>query len=156
MKYAELDKNGFIIGIYDDLIHKNIPNNSVKINNDIYKKIIKCEVNYYDIINKEFTFKSYISIKEQVNFIKNKIKQFFTNKVKQLLKDNDYDNEGEVALYASNTKSIWKDEAKAIQKQIEEIYKFMYKVLEQVNEQNYKQFTDDYLQSIYEKGEING
>jgi len=70
--------------------------------------------------------------------VKNQINKIATKIVQDKLKELDYDNEGEVALYANNTNSIWHDEAKKLQEWIEEIYKKMYELQKKVTIKNYK------------------
>lgn len=51
MKYAQFDTNGYIIGFYDDALHKTIPNNTIKITNDQWVLAINNQNKYW--INKE-------------------------------------------------------------------------------------------------------
>ena len=78
-------------------------------------------------------------IKEiEIEELKKLIEKIATNIVKQKLNEYEYDNEGEVALYATNNESIWHDEAKAFQRWIENVYKKMYDYQNLINENNYK------------------
>lgn len=47
MKYANYDNTGYIIGFYDDQIHKKIPENSAKITEEQWLKAINYEGEYW-------------------------------------------------------------------------------------------------------------
>ena len=81
--------------------------------------------------------------------VKKQIEQRATNFVKKQLKELDYDNEGEVALYAANSKSQWNKEAKALQVWIESVYQKMYELQEQVTIENYKNIDLDKIEAEY-------
>ena len=81
--------------------------------------------------------------------VKKTIKKRATNFVKKQLKELDYDSEGEVALYAANQNSEWHDEAVALQKWIEDVYKKMYELQEGVTVDNYKDIDLDKIEAEY-------
>ena len=81
--------------------------------------------------------------------VKKSIEQRATNFVKKQLKELDYDNEGEVALYASNPNSEWHDEAVALQKWVEDVYKKMYELIDSVTVDNYKDIDLDKIEAEY-------
>lgn len=64
------------------------------------------------------------------------IEDAMTLLVKNKLSELDYDNEGEVALYAQNPDSVWNEEAKAMQTWIEQVYTKMYSLQEYVKNNN--------------------
>jgi len=65
--------------------------------------------------------------------IKTRISQIAVDIVQKRLKEYDYENEGEVALYAFNLKSKWNKEAKELQKWIEAVYQKMYDLQDKVD-----------------------
>ena len=75
--------------------------------------------------------------------------------IKKQLKELDYDNEGEVALYASNPNSEWHDEAVALQKWVEDVYKKMYELQNNVTVDNYKDIDLDKIEAEYPAFEFN-
>jgi len=81
-----------------------------------------------------------ISDEQYVELYKQEIEQKATDFVKRQLSKLDYDNEGEVALYAANENSQWHDEAVKLQSWIEEVYKKMYELQDSVTVDNYKDF----------------
>jgi len=81
--------------------------------------------------------------------VKKTIKKRATNFVKKQLKELDYDSEGEVALYAANQNSEWHNEAVALQKWIEDVYKKMYELQEGVTVDNYKDIDLDKIEAEY-------
>ena len=86
--------------------------------------------------------------------VKNQIEQKATNIVRKQLDKLDYDNEGEVALYANNANSIWHDEAVKLQVWIEEVYKKMYELQGNVNVDNYKEIDTNELIKEFPKFNI--
>ena len=88
--------------------------------------------------------------------IKKQIELRATNFVKKQLSELDYDNEGEVALYATNSDSSWHDEAVALQKWIEEVYVKMYELEESVTIDNYKDIDLDKIEAEYPAFEFEG
>jgi len=92
---------------------------------------------------------------ELVDYTKKQIEQRATNFVKKQLKELDYDNEGEVALYASNPESEWHDEAVALQKWVEDVYKKMYELIDSVTVDNYKDIDLDKIEAEYPAFEFN-
>ena len=91
--------------------------------------------------------------KYKVPGLKKQIEKRATDFVKNQLDELDYDNEGEVALYASNADSEWHDEAVALQKWIETVYKKMYKLEDSVTVDNYKDIDLDKIEAEYPKFE---
>ena len=96
-----------------------------------------------------------VLVNESILKVKKQIEQRATSFVKKQLKELDYDNEGEVALYASNPNSEWHDEAVALQKWVEEVYKKMYELIESVTADNYKEFDLDKIEAEYPAFEFN-
>jgi len=90
-----------------------------------------------------------ISEEQYVELYKQQIEQKATNLVKTTLQELDYDNEGEVALYANNPKSIWYEEAKTLQTWIEDVYKKMYELQDNVTIDNYKDIDLDKIEAEY-------
>lgn len=86
---------------------------------------------------------------------KQQIEQSATAYIKKQLKALDYDNEGEVALYASNPNSEWHDEAVALQKWVEDVYKKMYELQNNVTVDNYKDIDLDKIEAEYPAFEFN-
>jgi len=78
--------------------------------------------------------------KENIPVLKREIRDEFESKIKKILEDKDYDDKGEVALYASNPNSKWNKEAKEIQTEIENIYDKMYELLDKITDENYIDF----------------
>ena len=81
--------------------------------------------------------------------VKKQIEARATKYVKNQLDELDYDNEGEVALYASNPNSKWHDEAVALQKWIEGVYEKMYELQDTVTIDNYKEIDLDKVEAEY-------
>jgi len=81
--------------------------------------------------------------------VKKQIEKRATEFVRKQLDTLDYDNEGEVALYAANPDSAWHDEAVALQKWIEEVYVKMYELEESVTIDNYKDIDLDKIEAEY-------
>ena len=92
---------------------------------------------------------------ESILKVKREIEIRATNFVKKQLKELDYDNEGEVALYASNPNSEWHDEAVALQKWVEEVYQKMYELIDSVTVDNYKDIDLDKIEAEYPAFEFN-
>ena len=96
-----------------------------------------------------------ISDEQYVELYKQQIEQKATDFVKGQLSKLDYDNEGEVALYATNENSSWHDEAVALQKWIEEVYVKMYELEESVTIDNYSEIDLNKIEAeypVFEKG----
>jgi len=104
-----------------------------------------------DLGNKKLSITEYFMDK-----VKNQIEKRATEYVKKQLDELDYDNEGEVALYASNTDSEWHDEAKALQVWVEEVYKKMYELQDSVSVDNYKEINLNEIEANYPKFEYQG
>jgi len=85
----------------------------------------------------------------EVENTKKQIELRATNFVKKQLSKLDYDNEGEVALYAANENSEWHDEAVKLQGWIEEVYKKMYELQDSVTVDNYKEINLDEIEAEY-------
>jgi len=81
-----------------------------------------------------------MKIDEEIKDIKKQIENAATMLIRERLNENDYDNEGEVALYASNTKSTWYKEASELRRWIEDVYQKMYELQDSINVDNYKNF----------------
>ena len=92
---------------------------------------------------------------ESILKVKREIEIRATNFVKKQLKELDYDNEGEVALYASNPNSEWHDEAVALQKWVEEVYQKMYELIDSVTVDNYTDIDLDKIEAEYPAFEFN-
>ena len=90
-----------------------------------------------------------ISDEQYVKLYKQEIEQRATDLVKTTLQKLDYDNEGEVALYAANPKSVWHDEAVKLQTWIEAVYQKMYELQESVTVNNYKEIDLDKIKVKY-------
>ena len=97
-----------------------------------------------------------ISEEQYVELYKQQIEQKATNLVKTTLQRLDYDNEGEVALYVNNSKSVWYEEAKTLQTWIEDVYKKMYELQNSVNVDNYKEINLNEIEANYPKFEYQG
>ena len=65
-----------------------------------------------------------------------RISEIATDIVKTTLNKFDYENEGEVALYAANSASKWHNEALSLQHWIEEVYQKMYFLQDAVADKN--------------------
>ena len=81
--------------------------------------------------------------------VKKQIEKRATEFVKKQLDALDYDNEGEVALYAANENSEWHDEAVKLQGWVEEVYKKMYELQDSVTVDNYKEIDLDKIEAEY-------
>jgi len=81
--------------------------------------------------------------------VKKQIEKRATEFVKKQLDALDYDNEGEVALYAANENSEWHDEAVKLQGWVEEVYKKMYELQDSVTVDNYKEINLDEIEAEY-------
>jgi len=81
-----------------------------------------------------------MKIDEEIKDIKKQIENVATMLIRERLNELDYDNEGEVALYASNTKSTWYKEASELRRWIEDVYQKMYELQDSINVDNYKNF----------------
>lgn len=88
-------------------------------------------------------------IMKKIEELKQQIEERATKLVNKQLKKLDYDSEGEVALYASNEKSIWHDEAVALQKWVEDVYKKMYELQDSITADNYKNIDLDEIEKNY-------
>jgi len=97
-----------------------------------------------------------ISEEQYVELYKQQIEQKATNLVKTTLQKLDYDNEGEVALYAANPESEWNAESKALQAWIEAVYKKMYELQNSVSVDNYKEINLNEIEANYPKFEYQG
>ncbi len=75
--------------------------------------------------------------------------------VQKQLKELDYNDMGEVALYAANSESEWHDEAVALQKWVEEVYQKMYELIDRVTVDNYKDIDLDKIEAEYPAFEFN-
>ena len=69
--------------------------------------------------------------------------------IKKQLKELDYNDMGEVALYAANSESEWHDEAVALQKWVEEVYQKMYELIDSVTVDNYADIDLDKIEAEY-------
>ena len=96
-----------------------------------------------------------VLVNESILKVKKQIEQRATSFVKKQLKELDYDNEGEVALYASNPNSEWHDEAVALQKWVEEVYQKMYELIDSVTVDNYTDIDLDKIEAEYPAFEFN-
>ena len=150
MKIYVIDKNIVAIAQKDVLKIDNAEVYDVEnIPND-YRK--------YDFIDGKFVLneEKEAKIKElEAEEVKKQIEKRATEFVKKQLDALDYDNEGEVALYATNEDSEWHDEAVALQKWIEEIYKKMYELEESVTIDNYSEIDLNKIEAeypVFEKG----
>ena len=81
--------------------------------------------------------------------VKNEIEKRADEFIKKQLKELDYNDMGEVALYAGNEKSEWHDEAVALQKWVEDVYKKMYELQESITTDNYKDIDLDEIEAKY-------
>ena len=95
-------------------------------------------------------------IKElEVEEIKKAIEKRADEFVQKQLKELDYNDMGEVALYAANSESEWHDEAVALQKWVEEVYQKMYELEESVTIDNYNKIDLNKIEAeypVFEKG----
>jgi len=82
---------------------------------------------------------------EVKKLIEKRADEFIKNQLKEL----DYNDMGEVALYASNPNSEWHDEAVALQKWVEEVYQKMYELIDSVTIDNYKDIDLDKIEAEY-------
>jgi len=94
--------------------------------------------------NKELKFKE-LEAKEVKKEIEKRADEF----IKKQLKELDYNDMGEVALYASNSESEWHDEAVALQKWVEEVYQKMYELIDSVTVDNYADIDLDKIEAEY-------
>jgi len=104
-----------------------------------------------DLGNKKLSITEYFMDK-----VKNQIEKRATEYVKKQLDELDYDNEGEVALYAANPESEWNAESKALQAWIEAVYKKMYELQNSVSVDNYKEINLNEIEANYPKFEYQG
>lgn len=81
--------------------------------------------------------------------VKKSIEKRADDFVQNQLKELDYNDMGEVALYAANSESEWHDEAVALQKWVEEVYKKMYELIDSVTVDNYKDIDLDKIEAEY-------
>ncbi len=81
--------------------------------------------------------------------VKKSIEKRADDFVQKQLKELDYNDMGEVALYAANSESEWHDEAVALQKWVEEVYKKMYELIDSVTVDNYKDIDLDKIEAEY-------
>ena len=82
---------------------------------------------------------------EVKKLIEKRADEFIKNQLKEL----DYNDMGEVALYASNPNSEWHDEAVALQKWVEDVYQKMYELIDSVTVDNYKDIDLDKIEAEY-------
>lgn len=93
--------------------------------------------------------------KYEANETKKAIEKRADDFVQKQLKELDYNDMGEVALYAANSESEWHDEAVALQKWVEEVYKKMYELINSVTIDNYKDIDLDKIEAEYPAFEFN-
>jgi len=123
-------------------INKIIPNAKFVVKND--------ELIWLDEREKPSDEEIKAKIKElEAEEVKKQIEKRATEFVKKQLDALDYDNEGEVALYAANENSEWHDEAVKLQGWIEEVYKKMYELQDSVTVDNYKEINLDEIEAEY-------
>ena len=91
-----------------------------------------------------------VKIKElEAEEVKKSIEKRADEFIKKQLKELDYNDMGEVALYAANSESEWHDEAVALQKWVEEVYQKMYELIDGVTVDNYKDIDLDKIEAEY-------
>ena len=91
-----------------------------------------------------------VKIKElEAKEVKKEIEKRADEFIKKQLKKLDYNDMGEVALYAANSESEWHDEAVALQKWVEEVYQKMYELIDSVTVDNYADIDLDKIEAEY-------
>jgi len=92
---------------------------------------------------------------DNIQKLKKNIEKKADDFVQKQLKELDYNDMGEVALYASNPNSEWHDEAVALQKWVEEVYQKMYELIDSVTVDNYTDIDLDKIEAEYPAFEFN-
>ena len=106
---------------------------------------------FYKLENDEIIIDEEKTNEYNIKNLKKEIEKRATNFVKNQLTELDYDNEGEVALYATNENSKWYDEAVALRQWIEDIYKKMYELQNNITVDNYKDIDLDEIETEFLK-----
>lgn len=87
MKYAHLNKDGQLLGWYDDSIHKTIPTPNIQVSDEIWKEAININANCYE--DGEFIVKDFRTVEEiEAENLQNKI-----NEADMYLKQTDWVND---------------------------------------------------------------
>jgi len=76
--------------------------------------------------------------------------QLLNQEVEKILDEYDYDNIGDVKVYADDEDSSFYEEAKKILNWYKQVWDWLYKFIEDKNEVDYKEFEAEY--PVFEKG----
>ena len=122
------------------------------------------QIDYKDLPKEKITFKPFYKLEDEkivideertskynIEMLKKSIEKRADDLVKNQLKELDYNDMGEVALYTTNENSKWHGEAVALRQWIEDIYKKMYELIDTVTVDNYKDINLDEIKTEFLK-----
>ena len=95
-------------------------------------------------------FKDLIDNASNVTITKTETEQLLNQEVEKILDEYDYDNIGDVKVYADDENSSFYEEAKKILNWYKQVWDWLYKFIEDKNEVDYKEFEAEY--PVFEKG----
>ena len=104
---------------------------------------------FYKLKGKKIIIDEEKTAKYNIEELKKEIEKRADEFIQKQLKALDYNDMGEVALYAGNENSEWHDEAVALQKWVEDVYKKMYELQDSITTDNYKDIDLDEIEANY-------